>query len=189
MTTQRLIAHVDMDAFYASVMIRDRPDLQQVPVVVGGGHRGVVLSANYLARESGVRSAMPMTRIKRMCPEAVIIAPDYDDDALRDETDDEELDVHHTPIQLANQADLTSANVGDTIPYTIVVQHAPASDGSNIYNVTVSDVFGITPIYVGGDDGDGRATEAGPLGSRRALADQHALHLLIGCRTVRARQG
>ena len=76
------IAHVDMDAVYASVMIRDRPDLQQVPVVVGGGHRGVVLSANYLARESGVRSAMPMTRIKRMCPEAVIIAPDYDDDAL-----------------------------------------------------------------------------------------------------------
>lgn len=71
------IAHVDMDAFYASVMIRDRPDLQQVPVVVGGGHRGVVLSANYLARESGVRSAMPMTRIKRMCPDAVIIAQDY----------------------------------------------------------------------------------------------------------------
>ena len=67
-----------MDAFYASVMTRDRPDLQQVPVVVGGGHRGVVLSANYLARRSGVHSAMPMTRARRMCPRAVVVQPDYD---------------------------------------------------------------------------------------------------------------
>jgi len=72
------VLHVDMDAFYASVMTRDRPDLRDLPVVVGGGHRGVVLSANYLARRSGVRSAMPMTRARRACPEAVVIAPDYD---------------------------------------------------------------------------------------------------------------
>jgi len=72
------ILHVDMDAFYASVMTRDRPDLQRVPVVVGGGHRGVVLSANYLARRFGVRSAMPMTRARRMCPRAVVVQPDYD---------------------------------------------------------------------------------------------------------------
>ena len=72
------ILHVDMDAFYASVMTRDRPDLQQVPVVVGGGHRGVVLSANYLARRSGVHSAMPMTRARRMCPRAMVVQPDYD---------------------------------------------------------------------------------------------------------------
>ena len=72
------VLHVDMDAFYASVMVRDRPDLQQVPVVVGGGHRGVVLSANYLAREHGVRSAMPMTRARRACPAAVVVPPDYD---------------------------------------------------------------------------------------------------------------
>ena len=69
--------HVDMDAFYASVMTRDRPDLRGLRVVVGGGHRGVVLSANYLARRSGVRSAMPMTRARRTCPEAVVVAPDY----------------------------------------------------------------------------------------------------------------
>ena len=72
------LLHVDMDAFYASVMIRDRPDLDDVPVIVGGGYRGVVLSANYLARGSGVRSGMPMTRARRACPAAVVVPPDYD---------------------------------------------------------------------------------------------------------------
>jgi DNA polymerase IV len=72
------ILHVDMDAFYASVVTRDRPDLQDVPVIVGGGYRGVVLSANYLARESGVRSALPMTRARRMCPQAVVVVPDFE---------------------------------------------------------------------------------------------------------------
>jgi len=72
------LLHIDMDAFYASVMIRDRPDLQDVPVVVGGGHRGVVLSPNYLAREHGVRSAMPMGRARRLCPAAVVVRPDYE---------------------------------------------------------------------------------------------------------------
>ena len=72
------LLHIDMDAFYASVMIRDRPDLVDVPVIVGGGQRGVVLSANYLARQYGVRSAMPMTRARRACPQAVVVAPDYD---------------------------------------------------------------------------------------------------------------
>ncbi len=72
------VLHVDMDAFYASVATRDRPDLQDVPVMVGGGHRGVVLSANYLAREHGVRSAMPMMRARRLCPQAVVVPPDFE---------------------------------------------------------------------------------------------------------------
>jgi len=72
------VLHVDMDAFYASVATRDRPDLRDVPVIVGGGQRGVVLSANYPARAHGVGSAMPMTRARRLCPEAVVVPPDFE---------------------------------------------------------------------------------------------------------------
>jgi DNA polymerase-4 len=67
-----------MDAFYASLMIRDRPELRDVPDIVGGGHRGVVLSANYPARAYGVRSGMSGTEARRLCPDAVQMPPDFD---------------------------------------------------------------------------------------------------------------
>ena len=73
------VLHVDMDAFYASVSLLARPDLRGQPVIVGGGGtRGVVLSATYEARVHGVHSAMPMMRARRMCPQAVVLAPDHD---------------------------------------------------------------------------------------------------------------
>jgi DNA polymerase-4 len=66
---------MDCDAFYASVEKRDRPELRDQPVIVGGGVRGVVTTACYIARLSGVRSAMPMFKARKLCPDAVIISP------------------------------------------------------------------------------------------------------------------
>ncbi|HET7849089.1 MAG TPA: DNA polymerase IV, partial [Pseudolabrys sp.] len=72
------IAHVDCDAFYASVEKRDRPELAEEPVIVGGGVRGVVLTCCYIARRFGVRSAMPMVQALRLCPDATVIRPDME---------------------------------------------------------------------------------------------------------------
>jgi DNA polymerase-4 len=71
------IAHIDCDAFYASVEKRDRPELRDLPVIVGGGRRGVVTTCCYIARINGVRSAMPMFKALKLCPQATVIKPDF----------------------------------------------------------------------------------------------------------------
>ena len=70
------IAHIDCDAFFASVEKRDRPELRAKPLIVGGGTRGVVAACCYLARIQGVRSAMPMFKALSLCPDAVVVKPE-----------------------------------------------------------------------------------------------------------------
>jgi DNA polymerase-4 len=69
------VAHVDCDAFYATIEKRDDPSLAHRPLIVGGGTRGVVSTACYIARTYGVHSAMPMFKARRLCPDAVVISP------------------------------------------------------------------------------------------------------------------
>ncbi|MCU0904296.1 MAG: DNA polymerase IV [Tabrizicola sp.] len=71
------IAHMDCDAFYASVEKRDNPALRDQPVIVGGGQRGVVSTCCYIARIKGVRSAMPMFQALKLCPEAIVVKPRF----------------------------------------------------------------------------------------------------------------
>src|SRR5690606_37453904 len=72
------LAHIDCDAFYAAVEKRDNPELRDKPVIIGGGKRGVVSTACYIARIKGVRSAMPMFKALQACPEAIVIKPDME---------------------------------------------------------------------------------------------------------------
>jgi len=72
------LAHIDCDAFYAAVEKRDNPALRDKPVIIGGGKRGVVSTACYIARIQGVRSAMPMFKALEACPEAIVIKPDME---------------------------------------------------------------------------------------------------------------
>src|SRR5438874_13552846 len=78
-SNHRTIVHMDMDCFFVSVSRLLNPKLNNMPVIVGGGERGVVAACSYETRKFGVHSAMPIKIAKRLCPEAVIIHGDYDD--------------------------------------------------------------------------------------------------------------
>jgi len=76
---ENIIAHIDMDAFYASIEIRDNPDLKGKPVLVGGkSNRGIVTTCSYEARKYGIKSAMPVFIAKKKCPKCIIVNPDHD---------------------------------------------------------------------------------------------------------------
>ena len=70
------IAHVDCDAFYATIEKRDNPSLADKPLIIGGGKRGVVSTACYIARTFGIHSAMPMFKARKLCPHAIVLKPD-----------------------------------------------------------------------------------------------------------------
>ncbi|MEO0672634.1 MAG: DNA polymerase IV [Pseudomonadota bacterium] len=133
-------AHIDCDAFYASVEKRDNPELRDKPLIVGGGRRGVVTTACYIARKFGPRSAMPMFKALELCPDAVVIKPDIAkyrvvsrqirdlmeeltpvieplslDEAYLDLADDVRLDPRPPAVGLADLAKKVRAHVGISI--------------------------------------------------------------------------
>ena len=101
-----VVMHIDMDSFYASVEIRREPALGKIPMWVGGDGRGVVLSANRLAKEWGVEGGMPSSRAKRLCPSGVGIRPNFDDYLTASR---EVMDIFRTVVAVVEVASIDEA--------------------------------------------------------------------------------
>ena len=150
------LAHIDCDAFYASIEKRDNPDLLHKPVIVGGGRRGVVSTACYVARIHGVRSAMPMFTALERCPDAVVIRPRMDayreagatirnmmleltplveplsiDEAFLDMAGTERLHGHSPAVSLAALARRVRDKVGVTISIGLAANKSMAKIASD----------------------------------------------------------
>ncbi len=110
----RKVIHVDMDAFYAAVEQRDRPELRGQPVIVGGSpdSRGVVCTASYEAREFGVHSAMPCSRAQRLCPRGVFLRPRFE---IYKAVSDTVRDIFHTHTDLVEPVSLDEAYLDVTV--------------------------------------------------------------------------
>jgi DNA polymerase-4 len=103
---QRVILHLDLDAFYAAVEVLDRPDLAGKPVLIGGRQRGVVAAASYPARVFGIHSAMPMFQALALCPEAIILPPRFD---RYRECSRRVMDILHQTMPLVEQISIDEA--------------------------------------------------------------------------------
>ena len=150
------LAHIDCDAFYASIEKRDTPDLLHKPVIVGGGKRGVVATACYVARINGVRSAMPMFKALALCPDAVVIKPRMQvyrdagmrirtlmreltplveplsiDEAFLDMTGTERLHGKHPAASLADLAHRVKRDIGVTISIGLAANKSMAKIASD----------------------------------------------------------
>lgn len=122
-----IIMHVDLDAFYASVEMRRRPELRDQPMYVGGGHRGVVLSANYAARRHGIHGGMSNTQAHRLCPQAVVVRPDFDAyeqvsngvfailDTISDKVESASIDEAYLDITGAVKRLATPSRIGEQV--------------------------------------------------------------------------
>lgn len=134
-----MILHVDLDAFYASVEQRDRPELRGKPVLVGGpSRRGVVLAASYESRKFGCKSAMPMAQAVKLCPHAVVVAPRMNAYVAVSEKFREILD-RFTPLVEPISIDEAFLDVSGTGRL-----HGPAVDVARVIKGRVRDELGLT---------------------------------------------